>query len=403
MDKKNNKAIVIGLDTLNGIQTARILKNHNISVIGIAKDPKHPFIKTNSCELVLFCNTSSFELIESLEKLGPTLAQKAVLFPCNDMNVYFISKYRTRLSDWFHIVLPEHTIVEMLMDKTTFYRYAQREGLPIPKTYFLNNMNELPLIVKEIEFPCVVKPPISAAPEWENQSKLKAYKVSSEKELQLVLERYSKLANILIIQSWISGDEDSNYSCNVYMGRNGDPLVTFVSKKIRQWPPITGEGCSGVEVREDQVLHDTILLFKSIQYHGLGYLEMKRDDRTGKFFIIEPNVGRPTGRSAHADNSGVELIFTMYCDALDLDLPTNRVQKYKNTKWIYIRKDFQSAFNDWKHGNLSLIDWARSLQGKKIFAIFSWSDLRPFIGDVIRSIFFFLKKEEREKRDYTKL
>jgi hypothetical protein len=39
-------AVVIGLDSVTGLQTARILSKHNVPVIGIAKDRGHYCCKT---------------------------------------------------------------------------------------------------------------------------------------------------------------------------------------------------------------------------------------------------------------------------------------------------------------------------------------------------------------------
>src|SRR5512145_568148 len=73
-------AIVIGLDSLTGIQTARILHQHNIPVIGIAKDQDHFSCRTRVCKKILIADTDSFELIRVLQALAPTLEKKPVLF-----------------------------------------------------------------------------------------------------------------------------------------------------------------------------------------------------------------------------------------------------------------------------------------------------------------------------------
>ena len=113
---------------------------------------------------------------------------------------------------------------------------------------------------------------------------------------------------------------------------------------------------------------------------------MKRDQRTGKHYIIEPNIGRPTGRSAIAEAGGVELLYTKYCDLLALPLPPNREQKYIGTKWIYLRHDAQSALYYWWKGELTLADWWRSIRGRKWDAVFSWNDQAPFWYDLWASL-----------------
>ncbi len=394
-------ALVIGLDHINGIQTARLLAARGVPVIGVARDPRHHCCRTRVCSRIICTDTTGEELIDTLERLGPELQEKGVLFPCLDPQVLLLSRHRRRLEPWYHLILPDPGVVEMLMDKTSFYRFAQQHGFPIPRTLFMASSDDAEKAVRELTFPCMIKPPLSGTPQWEKQSKLKAYLLSTPEEFLEVYRRYAPLSDILIAQEWVVGPVSGLYSCNCYFDASARPVVTFIARKLRQWPPQTGESCLGEECRNDEVLRETIRLFSAVGYRGLGYLEMKRDARTGRHYIIEPNVGRPTGRSPIAEAGGVELLYTMYCDALGEPLPEEREQRYGDAKWIYLRRDLQSALYHWRRGELTLGDWLRSLRGPKVDALFSWSDPGPFIGDLTRSARLYLNREERRKRDYS--
>ena len=52
----------------------------------------------------------------------------------------------------------------------------------------------------------------------------------------------------------MAGGEDELYSCNAYFDAAGQPLATFVARKVRQWPPDIGTSASGEECRNDEVL-----------------------------------------------------------------------------------------------------------------------------------------------------
>lgn len=396
-------AIVIGLDTLNGIQTVRILTRHRIPVIAIAKDPGHHGCRTRLCEQILFTNTAGPELIQTLEELGPRFAEKPVLFPCADMNVKLVSQFRERLLPWYHVILPEEEVIETLMNKLNFYAYANEHGFPIPQTRYLNSLADAEAAARELTFPCVLKPPMSATPEWEKNMKLKAYKLSNPDELREFFNKSQAWANNLIVQEWVEGPDSNLYSCNCYFNSNFEPLVTFVARKLRQWPPVTGESSLGEEVRDDAVLDITLNLFRAAHLYGLGYVEIKKSSRSGKYFIIEPNIGRPTGRSPIAEAGGVELLYTMYCDALGLPLPEAREQKYLGVKWVDLRRDTQSALYHLREGDLTLKGWWQSLKGKKAHALFAWNDPGPFFGDLLRALRLYMVPEERRRRDYRNL
>jgi predicted ATP-grasp superfamily ATP-dependent carboligase len=109
---------------------------------------------------------------------------------------------------------------------------------------------------------------------------------------------------------------------------------------------------------------------------------MKRDSRTGAMMIIEPNVGRPTGRSAIAEGGGVELVYTAYCDAAGLPLPAARTQQYVGTTWLDVRRDMQAAAVGMRRGELTPREWLTSLRGPRTHAIWSSRDPRPFATDL---------------------
>jgi len=365
---------------MTGLQTVRILADHGVPVIAIAKNAKHFACYTKVCEKIVIADTSSDDFVQALEDLAGTLPQKAVLVPCTDMSVLQISRNRHRLSDSYHIGLPAAEVVEMLMDKIAFIKFAKNEKLPIPATFFLETRHDVEAAADELSYPCILKPPMKS-PKWESNTKKKVYKIGSKEELFKIYDQCCHWAEILMAQDLVEGTDANLYSCNCYFDRDSEPLVSFMARKLRQWPPEVGTSCLGEEVRNDVVLKESLNLFSKVGYHGLGYVEMKKDQRTGKHFIIEPNIGRSTGRSAIAEAGGVALVYTAYCDLAGLPLLENRVQKYTGVKWIYLRRDLQSAYSYWRRGQLTLGQWLASLRGRKGYAVLSWKDPVPFFAD----------------------
>jgi predicted ATP-grasp superfamily ATP-dependent carboligase len=207
----------------------------------------------------------------------------------------------------------------------------------------------------------------------------------------------------VLVQEWVEGPDDHLYSCNCYLDAKGRPLAAFVARKLRQWPPVTGESSLGEECRNDVVLRESVRLLQAAGHRGLGYVEIKQDARSGEHYIVEPNVGRPTGRSSIAEAGGVELLYTAYCHAVGLPLPAEREQTYGDVKWISLRRDLQSAVYHWREGELSVGEWWRSVRGKKTYALLSWRDPGPFFGDIVRSVRLYMQPEERRKRDFRNL
>jgi D-aspartate ligase len=380
-------AVLIGLDSITGLQTARILADRGVDVIAIAADRRNFCCRTRVCERIIEADIEGEGLIETLAGLGRALEERAVLFPCTDPSVLLISRYREELERSYHIVLPEPETVEMLVHKVSFFTYAAGADLAIPPTAVLANRADAERAAETLRFPVVLKPSLKSHPRWRSHFNVKAAKLSTPGDLVSAYDRVGgpAEAEAVIAQQWIESGDASLFSCNCYFGRDSKPLVTFVARKLRQWPPRVGTSSLGEECRNDVVLEETVRLFEGVRFRGLGYLEMKRDANTGEHFIIEPNVGRPTGRSAIAEAGGVELVYTKYCDAVGLPLPPALEQRYTGAKWVDLVRDFRSAVYYWRRGDLTLREWRRSWSGSKAHAVLSWSDPAPFLSDLWQS------------------
>jgi predicted ATP-grasp superfamily ATP-dependent carboligase len=284
-----------------------------------------------------------------------------------------------------HLALPAPEVVELLIDKASFYTFANAAGFRVPTTFVLHDRKAAADAAARLTYPCMLKPSLKT-PAWKQSARAKAFRVDGAGELLALYDRFAP-AGLLIAQQWVSGRDTDHFTCNGYFGPDAEPFVTFTSRKLRQWPPNGGEGCLSEEVRNEAVRDETVRLFRQVQHRGLGYAELKRDALTGEYVILDPNICRPTGRSAQAEAAGVELIFTQYCHALGWPLPANREQAFRGVKWIHFRRDLQAGLHHWLRGELTLGDWARSWKGPKTDALFSLKDPVPFFADLTRVAF----------------
>ena len=391
---QNPHAILLGLDSMTGLQAARILAGNHVPVIAVANDLRHYNCRTRVCEQIFGADTASEELIDLLLKIGPQLDERAVLVPCEDWNILNVSRHREELGAWYCFAMPEPEVVELIFDKVQFYNYVRQQGLPMPGTFILESREDAEQAANSMTYPCVLKPP-GRTEEWELHVPEKAFKARTSDELLAFYDEFHNWAPRLIAQEWIEGPDSNIYSCYCCFDAASQPLATFTARKIRQWPPEVGMSCLGEECRNDIVLDTALQLFKGVRLHGIGHLEMKRDERTGQHLIVEAHVVRPTGRSPISEAGGVPLLYTMYCDALGWPLPPNPGQQYGSVKWIHIRRDIQSALYYWRRHELTIGDWVRSWRGLKAHAVFSWSDPGPFIADLARALGLFLRGERK--------
>ena len=374
-------AVVVGIDSLQGLQTARILHGHGIEVTAVANDPDHPYCRSRVPTRLLHADTGTDDLLSVLESVGAVGENRPVLVPCQDQSVALISRRRDDLADRFLFNLPPVETVDRLMAKPSFVRHAQEIGLSIPPTVVVTSDEDLERVAEEIEPPFVFKPSVRTR-SWDAKTRRKVHIVERFADLPPLYATHRDDANSFVVQSRIPGDDSALYSFNGYFDRNGTPLATFTARKLRQWPPGAGSSSSGEEVHDLELSNLALDLFGSLPYSGLAYLETKRDPRTGTHYAIEANVGRPTGRSAIAEAGGVELLLTMFNDIVGRSLPTARTQTYTGAKWIDLRHDLQSAAVLLWQRETTLGQVLRSYRGPKTFAIASLRDPGPFLADL---------------------
>ena len=106
-------AVVIGVDSITGLQTARVLTRHGVPVFGIARHRHHPGCRTNACRTLVYAGTRDEELIAALHQLARTTDGPCVLFPCTDLSVLTVSRCRDMLPSEIRAVLPARGVIEL--------------------------------------------------------------------------------------------------------------------------------------------------------------------------------------------------------------------------------------------------------------------------------------------------
>jgi predicted ATP-grasp superfamily ATP-dependent carboligase len=377
--------VVIGLDCPTGLQTARVFAARGIDVVGIAEDLRHPCARTRSCRSIVQANREPESVVAALRTVAGALGTRAVLVPCTDLAVLGVARHREELSRRFFTSVAPLPVIERLMDKALFADFATTHGLPIPLTHVLRSREDAVTAARETRFPCVLKPSLKATA-WDANGAAKALVADSPLALLALYDLHAPWADSFVVQECIQGADSDHYTCDSYLSAQGEPLATFSSRKLRQWPPVVGQGCLSVEHRNDAARDEALRALTSAGHCGQGYVELKWDARSGRHVIIEANVGRPTGRSAAAERAGVELLMTMYCDLVGEPLPVERVQLYRGTKWIHIRRDVQASVHAVLTRRSSVRDILRSWRGRFACALFSLRDPVPFLADILGAV-----------------
>ncbi len=117
-------------------------------------------------------------------------------------------------------------------------RKRKKKVFLFQETYTLKCRAEAEIVAEQISYPCLLKQ--TWRPEgWTSHTKVKAAKANSAKEFLSLYDHYQQWLDILLVQEWIECPEENHFTCNCYFDRNSEQLVTFTSRKLRQWLPKT--------------------------------------------------------------------------------------------------------------------------------------------------------------------
>jgi predicted ATP-grasp superfamily ATP-dependent carboligase len=257
----------------------------------------------------------------------------------DDRPMLTVSKYRNRLAPWFDFQLPPHDLLVDLTRKEEFFHLARPGGFPVPNTVLVRNSGDLQGL-RDLQAPLCIKPN-HRSPAYDGTFR-KAYRIETHAEAHLLCRRVLDKVGEVIVQEWIEGPNDSIYFCLCHMAPGAS--VAFTGRKGRSWPPQIGAtaSCWAAPDVAGELEELTIRFFQSVGLtNGFASMEFKRDQRDGRFLLVEPTVGRVDRQVEISALCGINLCHIGYCDAAGLPRPS--VELDPTHVWRDEFRDFLSA------------------------------------------------------------
>lgn len=334
------------------------------------------------------CVTSPGEAVRDLEELGRSFSEKPVLFYGDDAMLMLISSNRERLAKYYRFLMPEHELVEALVDKSQFAQLAEKLELAAPKTITSRQVMSTDDIERYISLPCVLK----ANPEnaWFRSSAIreeggkpqKALRANNRAELDRLYGRIKQYTDSFVVQEYIEGGDNCIYSFHAYLDRKGEALAHFVGRKIRTYPKDTGLSAYLELVKEPEVVRLGLDILKKLDFVGPVKIDFKKEASTNRFYVLELNA-RFTLWNYLGAVCGVNLPQAAYKD-LTGEPPAVETDYRAGVRWLSFGNDFRAVIRDYhRDGDISWADWLLSYKGEKVYDIFSWRDPYPFVKTVM--------------------
>jgi len=384
---KGNIAIVFDANVIMSLNIFRSLGAHSVNVASLysdrfAEEPFHKITSSSKFSGVKYhIDADNYEpsLLENINKVASSCENYAVLLPTSDKDMNIISINRDLLQSNTKFLFPDHSIIEMLLNKHLFYPHFEKLSIPVPRTFSNASGSNINEISNLIQYPCIIKPA------WRNQQwirrnkSVKAYYFAGKKELLEAFPTFKSNFDEIVIQEYISGSEE-NIVCYISLvDENSDPMFDFTCRKLRQYPVTFGDTSMAVSTHDEEIIEISRDIIKKIKFKGLIGIEYKYDPQAQTYKVIEITPCRFDRQASILNRSNIDLPI-IYYNYLCYDMKRAQIPSYKlGVKWfseINEARSFPKYILKHKYG---IGRFLKSYKGPKTFEIFSRRDIKPFI------------------------
>jgi len=225
------------------------------------------------------------ELMIDLARRMKYEVERPIVFTAKDDYLLFFSKHYEKLAPYYHLSFEnDYTRLNQALDKAELAKVASQYEVLAPRAYELTDFTET---AQPPTFPVIMKPAIKNRPDVDIVAKAFrlriCHSVEEVHQAALLLDRYDQP---YVIQEYIEGGDDALYTCGVF-AHQGQLIAWSSSRKLRQFPPHTGECSLGELIYLPDLVEPCEKLIRAIGLSGIMQIEFKR--RGDEFFLIEIN------------------------------------------------------------------------------------------------------------------
>jgi carbamoyl-phosphate synthase large subunit len=264
------------------IRSIRHAGEHHGKIIGLGYDAFDTGIYDanllDEVYLIPYPNEGEGALLERIKEItGRTPLD--VLLPTLDSELTNIEHLQHDLNDLgIQVIVPTAEQIRM-RSKSVLSEFCKKNGFDVPRTLIVNDAKQLTEVLKKVGTPAIVKGTF-----------YEAYTAYSVEEAVIHFHKIrSKWGLPIIVQDLLHGEE-YDVAC---VGDGVGGLVGAVPmRKLRLTEK--GKAWAGVTIRNQKLAELSAAIIRALKWRGPCELEFLRDDRTGKFYLIEINPRFPS-------------------------------------------------------------------------------------------------------------
>jgi D-aspartate ligase len=255
-------------------------------------------------------------LVPLLLDIGERIGRRSIPIPTDDGAAVALAEHADELRG--HFLLPQvpPDLPRALASKQGMFDLCRDHGVPTPRTFSPRSIDEAVSQARQLTYPVIAK---NAEPWTPRSAQLVKCTTVIHDEHDL-LDRFATMRDLhgLLLQEYIPHEHSEDWF--VALHASTAPVVQFVGRKARAWPPRGGVTADG-RATPNPALHDiTAGLVKEIGWRGPASLDWRLDLRDGRYLLVDFNVRVGAQFRCGQTEDGIDVV-----RALHLDLTGRRV------------------------------------------------------------------------------
>ena len=302
-----------------------------------------------------------------------------VLISQGEEGLLELSKHRDLFLPYVKFPMVDHETFLKAYNKKETLKIALENTIPCPKTYIVNNVEDVKKIKDELIFPVIMKPTIS-------EGTLGLRYITLQEDLIETYEKTTRTFGEMIIQELIPPG-GATYGFEGLFNKNSEPRAIFVHQRLREYPLTGGPSTFRVGVENKEIIALGTRLLQSLGWYGIAMVEFKVDprDNTPKLMEINP---RFWGSLPLSIASGMDFPYLLCKMAVDGDI--SRVPDYKKgvkarvlfyTDFLYLLAVMKGLSTPWGYQSpdrgKTLYEFLKFYEKDIVYDNLSWDDPVP--------------------------
>jgi len=328
------------------------------------------------------------QTIDAVMDIGQRLKLEGwVLYPTRDETVAAFAHHRSLLSGMFRVPTPQWETIKWACDKRNTYRLADELGIPTPRTWYPQSVEDLEQIA--IEPPFTIKPAIKE--HFFYATKAKAWRANNRLELrELFLRATAQVGpGEVMVQDLVPGGGGQQFAYCAFF-KESKAIGSMVVRRSRQHPVEFGRASTFVETVDLPLLAELSERFlRAIDYYGLVELEYKLDPRDGQFRLLDVN-GRTWGYHTLGSGAGVDFPYMLFADQVGEAVSPCRGRA--GVSWVRLVTDLPTGALEILKGRRNWRTYLRSLRNFDVEAVFSREDPLPGLVEIALIPYLMVKR-----------